>query len=324
LGERQSDIRIGVVTAGDVGRVRDLEARPIDSLWVGGHISSRNPSPETMVGLARLAAVTERVSVGSSILLLPLYPPALVAKQVADLDRSTGGRLILGVGVGGEYPQEFRAVEVPMEQRGGRTNEIIPLLRKFWTATEVTHHGRYYEMQDVRIHPAPTQPGGPPIVVAGRKDPSMRRAAIMGDGWFPYMYSPRRYAESVQKINNAAEQAGRDLAGFHWCVWIFLNIGPDGDVAREEAARTIGGTYDQDVKAMVDSVAAAGTVEHVTAKLQAFYDAGARHFVFLPVTGGAPEEPVLDRLFAEVLPPLHGHAADASGAGHGETRGRLS
>jgi alkanesulfonate monooxygenase SsuD/methylene tetrahydromethanopterin reductase-like flavin-dependent oxidoreductase (luciferase family) len=277
-----------------------------------------------MVGLARLAAVTERVSVGSSILLLPLYPPALVAKQVADLDRSTGGRLILGVGVGGEYPQEFRAVEVPMEQRGGRTNEIIPLLRKFWTATEVTHHGRYYEMQDVRIHPAPTQPGGPPIVVAGRKDPSMRRAAIMGDGWFPYMYSPRRYAESVQKINNAAEQAGRDLAGFHWCVWIFLNIGPDGDVAREEAARTIGGTYDQDVKAMVDSVAAAGTVEHVTAKLQAFYDAGARHFVFLPVTGGAPEEPVLDRLFAEVLPPLHGHAADASGAGHGETRGRLS
>lgn len=236
----------------------------------------------------------------------------LVAKQVADLDRATGGRLILGVGVGGEYPQEFRAVEIPMEQRGGRTNEIIPLLRKFWTATEVTHRGRYYEIQDVRIHPAPVQPGGPPIVVAGRKEPSMRRAAIMGDGWFPYMYSPRRYADSVQKINTAAELVGRDLAGFHWCAWVFLNIGPDGDVAREEAARTVGGTYMKDVRGMVDRVAAAGTAQEVTAKLQDFYDAGVRHFVFLPVTAGATQRPVLDRLFAEVLPALRDHAAGMS------------
>lgn len=308
MEERESDLRIGVVTTGEARQARDLEARPLDSLWVGGHISSRNASPEAMVGLARLAAVTERVSVGSSILLLPLYPPALVAKQVADLDRATGGRLILGVGVGGEYPQEFRAVQVPPEERGGRTNEIIPLLRRFWTATDVTHQGRYYEMQDVRIHPPPTQPGGPPIVVAGRKEPSMRRAALMGDGWFPYMYSPRRYAESVQKINTAAAQAGRNLAGFHWCLWVFLNIGPDGDVAREEAARTMGGTYMQDVRGMVDRVAAAGTAQEVTAKLQAFYDAGVRHFVFLPVTADGTQGPVLDRLFAEVLPVLREHA----------------
>jgi alkanesulfonate monooxygenase SsuD/methylene tetrahydromethanopterin reductase-like flavin-dependent oxidoreductase (luciferase family) len=312
LGQSESDIRIGVVTTGDARQARDLEARPVDSLWVGGHISSRNPSPEAMIGLARLAAATVRVSVGSSILLLPLYPPALVAKQVADLDRATGGRLILGVGVGGEYPQEFRAVQVPMEQRGGRTNEIIPLLRRFWTATEVTHKGRYYELRNVKIHPAPAQPGGPPIVVAGRKEPSMQRAAIMGDGWFPYMYSPRRYAESVRKIRDAAEQAGRDLAGFHWCVWVFLNIGTDGDVAREEAARTMGGSYKQDVRAMIDSVAAAGTVTEVTAKLEAFYDAGARHFVFLPVTGGATERSVLDVLFAEVVPALREHAARTS------------
>ena len=126
--------------------------------------------------------------------------------------------MILGVGVGGEYPQEFRAVEIPMEQ----TRAAAPTRSSLFsvgspTATEVTHRGRYYEIQDVRIHPAPVQPGGPPIVVAGRKEPSMRRAAIMGDGWFPYMYSPRRYADSVQKINTAAELVGRDLAGFHWC-----------------------------------------------------------------------------------------------------------
>ncbi len=249
--EPRSDVRIGIVAGGDAREARQLERRPVDSLWVGGHIASRNPSPEAMIGLARLATVTERVTVGSSILLLPLYPPALVAKQIADLDRATGGRITLGVGVGGEYPQEFRAVNVPMEERGRRTNEIIPLLRRLWTATEITHDGAYYAMQDVKIQPAPLQPGGPPIVVAGRKEPAMRRAATLGDGWFPYLYSPRRYAASVTTITEAAEEAGRDLAGFEWCVWVFFNINPDGDVAREQAARTMGGTYNQDFRAMI-------------------------------------------------------------------------
>jgi probable F420-dependent oxidoreductase len=301
-------IRIGLVGFGDARTVQELEARPIDSLWVGGHIASRNPSPEAMVALARLATLTERVSVGTSILLLPLYPPALVAKQIADLDHATGGRVIFGVGAGGEYPQEFRAVQVAVEERGRRTNEMIPLLRKFWTAEEISHDGRYYPMHDVRIHPAPVQPGGPPIIVAGRKKPAMRRAALLGDGWFPYMYSPRRYADSVATIRRIAEDAGRSLTGFHWCVWVFLNVNPNADVARDEAARTMGGTYDQDFRPMVDSVAAAGTSDQVTAKLRDFYDAGARHFIFLPATAGADQRPVLDRLFGDVVPALRAHA----------------
>lgn len=308
-GPADSQILIGLVATGEAREAHELETRELDSLWVGGHIASRNPSPEVIIGLTRLATVTERVIVGSSILLLPLYPPALVAKQIADLDRATGGRLMLGVGIGGEYPQEFRAIGVPLEERGRRTNEIIPLLRRLWTATEITHDGRYYSMEDVKIHPAPLQPGGPPIVVAGRKEPAMRRAATLGDGWFPYMYSPRRYAESVALIRSVAEEAGRDLEGFSWCVWVFLNINPDGDIAREEAAQTMGGTYNQDFSRMIDSVAAAGTAAEVTAKLCAFYDAGARHFVFHAATAGADQRPVLDRLFAEVVPALHEHAA---------------
>jgi probable F420-dependent oxidoreductase len=298
------DIQLGIVGDGDASAIRELEARPIDSLWVGGHIASPNPSPEAMAGLARLAALTERVAIGTSILLLPLYPPALVAKQVADLDRVTGGRLLLGVGVGGEYRQEFRSVQVPIEERGRRTDEIIPLLRRLWTAEELTHTGRYYPMRDVRIHPAPSQPGGPPIVVGGRQEPAMRRAALLGDGWFPYLYSPRRYAASVATIRQLAIDAGRDLARFQWCVFVFLNINPDGDLAREEAARTMGGTYHQDFRPMIDSVAAAGTASEVTATLRRFYDAGARHFVFLAATAGADQGPVLDRLCAEVIPAL--------------------
>ncbi len=308
-----SDVQIGIVAVGDAQRVRELEALPIDSLWVGGHIASRNPSPEAMVGLVRLATLTERVMVGTSILLLPLYPPALVAKQIADLDRATNGRVLLGVGIGGEYAQEFRALQVPMEERGRRTNEMIPLLRQLWTAEEISHAGRYYPMEDVKVHPAPLQPGGPPIIVAGRKEPAMRRAALLGDGWFPYMYSPRRYADSVAVVRQTAEDAGRALDRFHWCVWVFLNINPDGDTAREEAARTMGGTYNQDFKPMIDSVAAAGTPAEVTTKLQAFYDAGARHFVFMPATAGADPQPVIDRLFDEVAPALHAHAANAAG-----------
>ncbi len=117
-----SRLKIGLVTSGDRHEAARLEARALDSLWVGGHLASTNPSPEVMVGLSRLVAATERVEVGSAMLILPLYPPALIAKQVADLDRVSGGRVVLGVGVGGEYPQEFRAVEVPLA-RARRTGQ---------------------------------------------------------------------------------------------------------------------------------------------------------------------------------------------------------
>jgi probable F420-dependent oxidoreductase len=304
---RAGALRIGLVVGGDPRRLETIEA--LDSLWVGGHVASRNPSPEAMMGLARLAALTDRVEIGTSILLLPLYPPALVAKQIADLDRATNGRVILGIGIGGEYPQEFRACQIPVEERGRRTNEMIPLIRRLWSAEPISHEGRYYSMDDVRIHPAPAQPGGPPIVVAGRQEPAMRRAARLGDGWFPYLYSPRRYAASVETVNRAAADAGRDLSAFGWYVFVFVNVDPDGDAAREQAARSMGGTYNQDFRAMVDSVSAAGTAEEVSEKMRAFYDAGARHIVFSPATAGADPQPVVDRLFGDVVPALREYAA---------------
>jgi probable F420-dependent oxidoreductase len=297
-------LSIGFVFTGDIKRAAALEELPIDSLWTGGHVASRNPSPESMMSLARLSAMTDRVRLGTAVLLLPLYQPAIVAKQIADLDRATGGRIELGVGVGGEYPQEFEACQVPIGQRGKRTDEAIGLLRRLWTATEVSHDGPYYAMRDVKIHPAPAQPGGPPILVAGRKEPAMRRAALLGDGWLPYLYSPRRYAASVEAIRGIAAEAGRDLATFGWYAFIFVNVDPDGDRARQEAARTMGGNYQQDFRQMVDSVAAAGTTDEVTRKLQAFIDAGARHLVFLPAPGTGSADLIERRLLDEVVPAL--------------------
>jgi alkanesulfonate monooxygenase SsuD/methylene tetrahydromethanopterin reductase-like flavin-dependent oxidoreductase (luciferase family) len=228
-----------------------------------------------------------------------------VAKQIADLDRATGGRVVLGVGVGGEYPQEFRACGVPVEERGRRADEAIPLLRRLWSAEQLSHDGRFYPMRDVKVHPAPAQEGGPPIVVAGRRDPAMRRAALLGDGWMPYLYSPRRYASSVARIRELAEEGGRDLHLFEWYAFIFVNTHRDGRHARQEAAAMMGGTYDQDFGPLVDSVAAAGTPGEVREKVEQFVAAGACHLIFLPATTRtAGYDAIVRDLVEEVLPAV--------------------
>src|SRR5438067_571416 len=167
-------VAVGFVAPRDGAVVRALEDAGASSFWVGGHIASVNPSPEPLMWLARLAEQTRIATIGTATLLLPLYPPALVAKQIADLDRACGGRVAVGIGVGGEYAADFAAVEVPIKERGSRADEAIELLRRFWTAEPVEHAGRHFHIDGVRIHPAPRQPGGPPIYVSGRKEPAMR------------------------------------------------------------------------------------------------------------------------------------------------------
>ncbi len=294
-------LKVGLVVGLDA--TSGIEDLPIDSLWAGGHVASPNPTPEALVGLARLSAVTTRVTIGTSILLLPLYQPAIVAKQIADLDRYTGGRVVLGVGVGGEYPAEFRACGVPLGERGRRADEMIPLLRRLWSGDVITHEGPYYPMADVRIHPVPAQADGPPIVVAGRKAPAMRRAARLGDGWMPYLYSPRRYAASLETIVSIALAYQRNLSDFEWFAFIFVNVVSDAQRARDQAVAALGGTYSQDFRAMVEHVAAVGTPEEVRRTIQAFVDAGARHLVFAPRRHNDVPRVIRD-LLSDVVPGI--------------------
>jgi probable F420-dependent oxidoreductase len=309
-GGSSAGLRFGVLSNGDPRRAARLERQGVDSLWVGGHVAAASATGEALTALARMSAATERVQLGTAVLLLPLYPPAIVAKAVADLDRVTGGRVILGVGVGGESPQEFRACQVPLETRGQRMNEAVPLLRRLWTAQPVTHEGRFYPMSDVRVHPPPAQPGGPPIVVAGRADVAARRAARLGDGWLPYLYSPRRYAASVTAITGAAAAAGRDLSRFGWYAMIDVNVNPDGDAARAEAAAWLGRTYGPGFRSSGERMAA-GTPAEVTRQLLAYAAAGVRHFVCCVAAGRdsatstPPEsEAVTDLLTGQVLPAV--------------------
>jgi probable F420-dependent oxidoreductase len=304
-----SDVSFGLLMgAVEPATVAEIEALPFGALWVGGHVASPNPSPEALVQLAQLAALTTRVRIGTSVLLLPLYPPAIVAKQVADLDRATGGRVTLGVGVGGEYPQEFEACGVPVEERGGRADEAIPLLRRLWSAEGVSHKGRYHSMANVRIHPAPVQMGGPPIVVAGRRAPAMRRAATLGDGWMPYLYSPERYERSAAEIRAQADRAERDLAGFRWMAFVFVNVQDSATAARDDAGAFLGGNFRRDLGSLLDRVAAVGTADDVAGKLDAFVAAGAGHLILAPATRGDWSAQA-HRLASDVLPRVTSPAA---------------
>jgi probable F420-dependent oxidoreductase len=295
---------VGFVCEPTRAAVAELEAGGVDSLWVGGHVASPNPAPEAMVQLARLAAVAERVRIGTSILLLPLYPPAIVAKQIADLDNLSGGRVTLGIGVGGEYEGEFRACGVPVAGRGARTDEAMGVLRALWTGEPQTLAGPHFPMDDVRIHPAPAQLGGPPIIVAGRRPPAMRRAALLGDGWMPYLYSARRYGESVERIRATADAAGRSLDRFEWCAFVFVNVHPDRRIARAEAGSMLAGTYRQDVDAFLDRVSVTGDADDVIEGLTAFVAAGAQHLIVTPASL-TDREGVTRRFLDDVLPALH-------------------
>ena len=294
-------VRIGLVWTGDASFVTAAEAAGVDSLWVGGHIAFRNPSPEPVIRLAQLAALTTRVTIGTSIVILPLYMPAVLAKQVGDLDRMTGGRVVLGIGVGGDFPPEFSACQVPLVGRGQRADEAIGVIRRLWTGAPVDHDGPLFPMQGVRMEPT-SSPGGPPIVVAGRQPVAMRRAAALGDGWMPYLYSPRRYAASRTTIEELAAAAGRDLTGFEWMSFSFVHVDGDGGRARRDAADILSGRYGSDMTELLDRVAVVGDPDEVAGQLDDLVAAGARHLVLAPLSGGERIE-VAEQLLA-ITPAL--------------------
>jgi probable F420-dependent oxidoreductase len=293
------------------------ERLPIESIWQGGHLLPRHPTGEAITRLALLTAWTERVRVGTAVLLLPLYHPVVVAKQLADLDAWSGGRVAVGVGVGGEFPEEFEAVGVPTRERGARTDEAIGVLRALWRGGPVTHHGRFFHLDDVELvavtppgsDPSRRRQGGPPIVVSGRTEAAMRRAARLGDGWMPYLVSPNAYARSVRTIEEEARAAGRDLAGFEWMLYAYCSVRGDGDRARNDVAAFLGGAYGDKPGAMLDRIAPSGTPEEVAARLQEYVDAGVRHLVISP----AAHDDTLDVITLaaqEVLPRLSVRATE--------------
>jgi alkanesulfonate monooxygenase SsuD/methylene tetrahydromethanopterin reductase-like flavin-dependent oxidoreductase (luciferase family) len=144
------------------------------------------------------------------------------------------------------------------------------------------------------------------VIVAGRKAPAMRRAAASGDGWMPFLYSPAQYAASVESVREHAATIGRDLGDFAWMCFVFVSVDDDAAEARRKAVTFVGNAQAGDgarFEAMIDHVAVVGTPEQVAAKLSAFADAGARHFVITLCDTDAVRG--AERIMRDVVPEVH-------------------
>ena len=157
-----------------------------------------------------VAGATENVLIGSAILVLPYRNAVVLANEMASLDRLSEGRMILGIGAGW-LAEEFRALGVPPEERGSRTDEYIRVLKTLWdSGSPVSFDGKYVQFTDVVLATQPHRPGGPPIYVGGNTPPALRRAGALADGWLGMELWVEEIAEIRNGLERAAQEAGRD------------------------------------------------------------------------------------------------------------------
>jgi probable F420-dependent oxidoreductase len=275
-----------------------------DSIWTGDHVAFAVPILDPLLQLTQLACFSDRVTLGTSVYLLPLRHPVPVAKQIATLDRLCGGRLIFGVGVGGEFPGEYAACGVPLEERGARLSEAIPLLRSLWSGRPTSHAGRFYPIPETTMLPSPRQEGGPPIWGGGRSPAALRRLGRMGDGWISYVVTPERHAEGLAAIARAAGQAGREIAAFGSGHLLFTYVDESYEAAWDAATEHLSKRYAMDFRQAARRYAALGRPEDVAARIDAFVAAGLRHVVIDVVGPAGSQADQLERVAREVRPLL--------------------
>jgi probable F420-dependent oxidoreductase len=282
--------------------VRRVEALGFDSAWCGDHVSFNLPLYESLTLLASYAPITTRLKLGSAVYLLALRPPAVAAKVTATLDVLSGGRLIFGVGVGGENPKEFEACGVPHRERGARVTEGIDVVRTLWRDTPATFKGRFTRFENVSIDPKPVQKPGPPIWVGGRSDAALARAGRQGDGWVSYVVTAERYARSVETIRQAAAAAGRSPDALTMAHLTFITVGRDHERARAAWVARLSRRYAQDFGPLAAKYGVIGTPEQCAEQLERFRAAGCRYFLLNAICDPAEEREQLETIGAEILP----------------------
>jgi alkanesulfonate monooxygenase SsuD/methylene tetrahydromethanopterin reductase-like flavin-dependent oxidoreductase (luciferase family) len=227
-----------------------------------------------------------------------------IAKQAATLDHLSEGRLIFGVGIGGEFPKEFEACGVPLSERGARLSAAIPLLRQLWRGGPVSYSGRHFgAFSEVSMQPPARQPGGPPIWVGGRADAALARAGRLADGWISYVVTPETYRAGLETIAAAAEAAGRRIDHFGTGHLLFARLDASYEQALDAAAATLSHRYAMDFRRAAERYAALGRPEQVAERIRAFHEAGVRHLV-LDLVGPYEERPKQIETFARDVLPL--------------------
>ena len=196
------------------------EAAGFDSVWTGEHVvlpdpqAPPSPSPprtpflDPAVALSFVAARTRTLRLATGIIILPQRNPLVLAKEIASLDVLSKGRAMLGIGAG-YLQQEFRALGIPFERRGQRTDEYLGAIRALWTEERPSFAGEFVSFSGIDAHPRPVQKPGPPIVVGGTSPGALRRAVARGNGWYGFALDPGATERCLQGLEKARGEVSR-------------------------------------------------------------------------------------------------------------------
>lgn len=260
-----------------------------DSVWASDHVFNvsyvyerlgNRPYYDPLTILTFAAAQTQRVILGTSVLVLPYHNPMRLAKQAATLDQLSGGRVALGVGVG-VIDTEIEAMGVPFAERGPYTDESIDIMKTLWCDDDPQHQGRFFQFQDMAFSPRPVRPEGIPLIIGGTSRAAIRRAARSGDGWHPTAMPPEDLAQGIRYLHEQAERADRDPSTIPVSVSVPLQGGRPGRFAL--------GTEPAEMRA----------------NAQAFADIGVSRIVVSPYSGDPDVVfPAMETVASEVMPAV--------------------
>lgn len=271
--------------------VRRATAAGLDGFFAGDHVTFHGGAGnDALMQLASLAPMTGNAQLMTSIYLLALRHPVPVARQCIQLDRLSGGRLILGVGLGGESPQEYQACGVDPSTRARRTDEALQILLSLWTQEETTFEGKYFQLRDVQMQPKPLREGGIPVWVGGRSDKALQRVARFGDGWISIWGSARRMAEAREKIDEWAAAEGRDPSQINLGLQVWCSVDANPEMARWRLSERMLGFYQIPFEEF-QRYSPFGLPEDIAEFLAPYVEAGCNQFNLLLVQE-SPEDTV--------------------------------
>ncbi len=278
-----------------------------DSLWAWDHmfLGSGRPFPflESLTTLTLLAARTERVELGTGILVLPLRGAAVLAKTAASIEMISGGRLTLGMAVGW-YEREFDACGVPFRRRGRIFEENLALMKEFWGGERVSGEARGIPFRNAVMLPKPSPRPRPRLLIGGYVDKVLQRVAEKGDGWLTYFYEPQAFSTAWQRIGEHAEAAGRDPGELGNVAQLPLCIDDSFEAADRRARQYIHDYFDlPEWSESTAESAIRGTPEQCAEQIAEQASVGVQHICLVPCDY---EQEQVERFAAEVMPLVSG------------------
>jgi len=282
-----------------------VEQLGYESIWVWDHIllgvDPYFPILDSLSVLTAVAAHTERIRLGTGILVLPARNPVVLAKQLSTIDHISNGRLTLGV-ASGWYKREFDAIGVPFHKRGNIMDQNLDILTRLWQEDSVTGSYPPYELAEAVMSPKPVQKPRPPILIGGYVDRVLKRAGVVGDGWLTYYYTPEGFAKSWDKVRRFAEEAGRDPDTLRSINQLPIYIGKSRDDVKDLMQEWL--TTEWDFAGWSDSTAASaviGTVDDCVEQLQGHLDVGVQQITLVPYRFDMEQ---IEQIAEEIIPRI--------------------